>query len=384
VRKIFFVAGETSGDAHGAAIIRALKARVPEIECEGLGGPRMAAAGMLLRHDLASEAIMGFTEVVKHFPAIRRIFLDTVAHIRALKPDVLVLIDYPGFNIRLAKALEDDPVRVVYYISPQVWAWKKGRVRDIAASVDHMLVIFPFEEAIYQEAGVPCTYVGHPLAEQLAGYEPPHDLGGDCVIGLLPGSRAQEIARHMPVIVAVARGIRCQYPDARFLVPVVDEKRAAQVRAAAEGFPMEVMVGGMHEVLAQARFALVASGTATLETALFGVPMVVLYKVSALSYALARLLVDVRHIGMVNIVAQRGIVPEFIQGRASAKHLLPAALELIGDTHARATMLADLAAVRARLGEGGASGRAAAVISNYLKAPDGQGCESVTSGLPGA
>ena len=329
----------------------------------------MAAAGMHLRHDLASDAIMGFTEVVKHFPSIRRLFLDTVAHIRATKPDVVVLVDYPGFNIRLAKALKDDPVRVVYYISPQVWAWKKGRVRDIAASVDHMLVIFPFEEAIYREAGVPCTYVGHPLVEHLASYECPRDLGGDYVIGLLPGSRAQEIGRHMPVIAAVARGIRHHYPHARFLVPVVDEKRAAQVRAAAEGFPLEVIVGGMHEVLARARFALVASGTATLETALFGVPMLVLYKVSALSYALARLLVDVQHIGMVNIVAQRGIVPEFIQGRATAKYLLPAALELLGDSPARATMLADLAAVRARLGEGGASERAAAVIMNFLKGP---------------
>lgn len=378
--KVFFVAGETSGDAHGAAIIRALKELTPDLECEGLGGPRMAAAGMHLRHDLASEAIMGFTEVVKHFPAIRRLFLDTVAHIRAVKPDVLVLIDYPGFNIRLAKALKDEPVRVVYYISPQVWAWKKGRVRDIAASVDHMLVIFPFEEAIYQEAGVPCTYVGHPLVEQLAHLEPRRDAGGTCVIGLLPGSRGQEISRHMPIIIAVAQGIRHHYPEARFLVPVVDEERAAQVRAAAEGFPIEVMVGGMHAVLAQARFALVASGTATLETALFGVPMLVLYKVSALSYALARLLVDVRYIGMVNIVAQRGIVPEFIQGRASAKHILPVALELLGDTPARATMLADLAAVRARLGECGASARAASVIRDYFEREGAQNRDSAAGG----
>jgi lipid-A-disaccharide synthase len=230
-----------------------------------------------------------------------------------------------------------------------------------------MLVIFPFEESIYRNAGVPCAYVGHPLLDHVADYAPGRRFEGEPVIGLLPGSRAQEIARLMPLMAGLARGIRRQYAGARFIVPVVDEARAAQVRALSEGVPLEVVPGGMFDVLAQARFAVTASGTATLETALFGVPMVVVYKVSPITYGLARLLVDVKHIGMVNIIAGRGIVPEFIQGRASVNQVLPAALDLIGDTPSRARMLEDLGEVRERLGGQGASARAAAEILDFLE-----------------
>lgn len=365
--RLFFVAGESSGDTHGAGLVRALRAVDPRIACEGLGGPRMAAAGMALRHDLASEGIMGFTEVVRHFPRIRRLFLDTLDHLRRSRPDAVVLIDYPGFNIRLARALKPEGIPVIYYISPQVWAWKKKRLRTIARCVSRMLVIFPFEEALYRDAGVPCAYVGHPLLDHLADYVPARRFDGDPVIGVLPGSRAQEIARLMPLMAELARGIRRRHRGARFVVPVVDDARAAQVRAQSEGFPFEVVAGGMYDVLAQARFAVVASGTATLETALFRVPMAIVYKVSPITYGLARLLVDVTHIGMVNIVAGRGIAPEFIQGRASASHILPVALELIEDTPARAHMLHGLDEVRERLGGQGANKRVAAEILGFLE-----------------
>jgi lipid-A-disaccharide synthase len=369
VKRVFFVAGEASGDIHGANLVRALRALDPGIHCEGLGGGRMEAAGMTLRYDLAGDAIMGFTEVVKKIIPIRRLFLDTVAHLRATRPGALVLIDYPGFNIRLAKEAHALGIPVVYYISPQVWAWKKGRIHTLAAYVRRMLVIFPFEEALYQKVNVDVQYVGHPLLDHIAQYQPAQSFAGDPVIGLLPGSRLQEIERLTPVMIATARGILKQHPGARFVTPAISEARAARIRAIAGDFPLEVITGGMYDVLSAARFCLVASGTATLETALFGVPLLILYKVGAMNYWLARLLVDIRFIGIVNILAERGVVPEFIQHDAHPDRILPRALELIGDTPARAAMLDELNAVRQLLGGPGASQRAAAAILDILKEP---------------
>lgn len=366
--RLFFVAGESSGDAHGAALIRALRARAADIVCEGLGGSEMAAAGMVLRHDLASEAIMGFFEVIRHFPTIRRIFLDTTAYLEATRPDALVLIDYPGFNIRLAQRAHRAGIPVIYYISPQVWAWKKKRIQTIARCVRRMLVIFPFEQPLYEKAGMDCIYVGHPLLDRIATFQPRQRFPGAPLIGLLPGSRAQEIDRLLPVMIGVARGIRERYPDMRFAAAAVNDARAQQMRRIADDFPLEVCVGGMYDVLAEARFCMVASGTATLETALFGVPMVILYRVSLPTYWLARLLVDVAHIGMVNILAGKEVVPEFIQRKASVEQVLPQALELIDDTPARARMIDALHSLRERLGVSGASERAAAAVLEAARA----------------
>lgn len=409
-KRLFFVAGERSGDMHGANLIRELRRLSPGVQCEGLGGRMMEDAGMALRHDLASQAIMGFSEVVKHFPAVRRLMGETITHLEADRPDGMVLIDYPGFNLHLAKRAKALGIPVIYYISPQVWAWKKKRIHTIARCVRKMLVILPFEEDFYRQAGVDCTYVGHPLLDhidaggrmsaragisgqtpvlwtQVDGVDevdeadqgtargdarPPVPVApeDDIVIGLLPGSRAQEIARLMPAMIDVARGIQEQYPQARFMTPCVDEARAAQVRSLAGGFPVEIAVDGMEQVLRCACFCLVASGTATLETALYGVPMLILYRVSPASYLLARMLVrDLEHIGIVNILAGKGIVPEFVQHEVSTDKILPAALELIGDTPARARMLQELAKVRVGLGAGGASKRAAEEILACLSAP---------------
>mgnify|MGYP000951956987 CR=1 FL=1 len=360
--RYFFVAGESSGDAHGAALIAALRARAPEVVCEGLGGPRMAAAGMALRHDLASEAIMGFTEVVKHLPAIRRLFHETVAHLRATRPDALVLVDYPGFNIRLARAAHALGIRVVYYIGPQVWAWKKGRIRTLAECVDKMLVIFPFEEAIYKNAGMDCVYVGHPLIERVAAFRPGRVFEGAPVIGILPGSRAQEIARLLGPMLETARVLRETYPGAVFATPCVDRARADQIRALAGGFPLEIVPGGMYDVLHAARGVLVASGTATLEGALFHTPMALMYRVSPLTYALARALVDIEYIGIVNILAGRGVAPEFIQEKIVPTEIAATMRVLLEDTPERAAMLEAFCAIEAQLGGEGASDRAAKEI----------------------
>jgi lipid-A-disaccharide synthase len=362
VTRIFFSAGESSGDIHGAHLIRALREMDPEIECVGLGGRRMEAAGMELRHDLASSAIMGFVEVVKHFGFFKRLYVETVRGFEYEAPDCLVVIDYPGFNIQIAKRANMLAIPVVWYISPQVWAWKRGRVLTIARIVQKMLVILPFEKALYEHVGLACTFVGHPLLDHVAA-TPIEGLYRDgMVIGLLPGSREQEIGRLFATMIEVARGIQEKYPEARFIVPCVDEAREAQIRHIAGEFPVEIAIGKTYEILDGARFCLVASGTATVETALFGVPMIILYRVAPITYWLARLLVRVSHIGMVNILAGKRVVPEFVQHEATAARILPVALELIAEGSARDRMLDDLRAVRDILGGPGASRRAAEEI----------------------
>ncbi len=330
----------------------------------------MEAAGMTLRHDLASHAIMGFVEVVKSFGAVKKIFFDTVAHLERSRPDCLVVIDYPGFNIRLAKRAHALGIPVVYYISPQVWAWKRKRIHTISASSKKVLAILPFEEGLYQAIGADCQYVGHPLLDQIAAVPTTGEFEGEMVIGLLPGSREQEVGRLMGTMIEVARGIQKHYPHARFITPCPDEVRRQQVLAAADGFPLETVIGKTYEVLRAARFCLVASGTATVETALFGVPMAVVYKTSAITYLMARYFIKIKHVCLVNILADKEVVPEFLQAEACPERILPAALELIGDGPRRSTMLADLADVKACLGGPGASARAAEAILSLLSFPE--------------
>ncbi len=360
--RVFLVAGESSGDMHGANLIRALREADPAVTCEGVGGRAMAEAGMYLRFDLAGYGIMGFTEVVRSLGTIRRLFHETLEYLRRNRPDCLVVIDYPGFNIRLARKAHDLNIPVVYYISPQVWAWKKKRIHTIGRIARKVLVILPFEEKLYRDIGAPCTYVGHPIIDQIESTPLTGTYQGGLVIGLLPGSREQEIRRLVAPMIETARGIQAVYPDARFVAPCVNEERKAQVRQLAGDFALESVVGKTYEVLSAARFCLVASGTATLETALFRVPMIILYKVSWLSYCIARQIVDIEHIGLVNILAGKRVVPELLQGNAIPTRMLPAALELIGDTPARARMLEELDRVRDLLKGAGASRQAAAEI----------------------
>lgn len=366
--KAFFCAGESSSDLHGANLIRALRALDPGIECEGLGGTQMQQAGMLLREDLAGRGIMGFVEVLRTINFIRKLYVETVHRLAENPPDVLVLIDYPGFNLRLAKRAHALGIPVVYYISPQVWAWKQGRIHTIAQCVTKMLVILPFEKALYDEAGVACEYVGHPLVDHVDSYTPSEDYADGVVVGVMPGSRDQEIARILPAMLRVADGIRERHPEARFVAPCVDAARGEQIRSLAGDFPLEVAQGRMYDVLHGARFCLVASGTATVEAALFETPMIVMYKANPASYWLARMLVNKRlgAIAMVNILAGRHIVPEFIQHEATAAAMLPVALELMEDSPRRRRMIADLKGVRAQL-EGGASERAAREILSVAR-----------------
>ncbi len=319
----------------------------------------MEAAGMQLHCDLAERAIMGFTEVVRSFGFLRDLFRRTVNHLRKHRPDCVVLIDYPGFNLRLAKEARKLGIPVVYYISPQIWAWKKGRIHTLRALVNKMLVILPFEKPLYDAVGLDCVYVGHPLLDHIDSAPVGGVFGEGLIIGVLPGSREQEILRIMPAMVETARRIRDRFPEARFVAPCVDAAREAQIKAAAGDFPVETRAGGTYELLSAARFCMVASGTATLETALFEVPMVVLYRVTPITYWLARAFVRIDAIALVNILAGKRIVPEFIQGRANPNLIAPVAIELIEDSPARKDMISELSRIRSLLGSGGASEAAA-------------------------
>ncbi|HOK89023.1 MAG TPA: lipid-A-disaccharide synthase [Candidatus Hydrogenedentes bacterium] len=368
MKRLFFIAGEPSGDMHAARLIAAIRDLRPGWRVSGYGGERMRDAGMELRFDLASMAVMGIVEVARHLGTIRHLFNDLRDTLDRERPDALVLVDYPGFNLRAAAMARDRNIPVIYYISPQVWAWKKKRIHTIARVVDRMLVILPFERELYQKVGVPCDYVGHPLLDDPFLADPPSLEGRPPVLAVLPGSREQEIRRIGPAMMETARRYLERHPETRLVSAAVDDARARQIRDMAPDLPLEVMVNGMREVLAQARGALVASGTATLQTALAGVPMLVVYRMHPVTFLLAACVVRVPHISLVNLLAGREIVPEILQGRARPDVLLPALESIMATGDRRDRMARDLRELRERLGGPGASERAAEILIRAVEA----------------
>ena len=337
----------------------------------------MAAVGVRLISSIDRVSVVGGTEAVGRLPALLRTFRTLDRHLREARPRALVLIDFPEFNLCLARRARALGIPVVYFIAPQVWAWRRGRVRGIARNVSRVLAVFPFEVSLYQEAGVPVEFVGHPILDALpmlgrdaarAGLA----ADGQVLIGLLPGSRGAEIGRHLPVLLGAAGRIAQEVAGVRFAMPLAVASPAAAVDAAvaavgrARGVPegaIRVLPDESYRVMAAADLLLVASGTATLEAACYGTPMVVLYRLSALSYGLARLLVrGVSHISLPNIIAGYGVVPELIQRRATAERVARAALTLLEDGAARTAQRAVLREVRSRLGEPGAGERAARAV----------------------
>lgn len=375
--------GEPSGDLYAADLVRHLRGRtaVPP-DVFGLGGDRLEAEGARLLAHVRDLAVVGLWEVVSHLPRFRRIFRGLLAEVDRERPDLAVLVDYPDFNLRVARALHRRRIPVVYYVSPQVWAWRPRRLRAIRDHVAHMIVIFPFEAKVYEDAGVPVTFVGHPLVDLVA---PERDRNGFLasngldptrpVIALLPGSRAKEIAHNLPPLAGAVRLLAQRRPDLQFLAAVAPSIDPRTLRAA---LPPNVALvqGRTHAALSAANVAVVASGTATVEAALLGTPMVVVYRLSALTYHLGRRFVKVPHVAMANLIAQKGIVPELIQDEFTPERVADAVLPLLGP--AGDAMREALAEVRRRLGAPGASGRAAEVVAGLL-----EGQKSVDSrGLP--
>ncbi|MGB2868498.1 MAG: lipid-A-disaccharide synthase [Bacteroidota bacterium] len=359
------IAGEASGDLHGSGVVRELKRISPEIDVYGVGGDKMKREGMDLIYHIKELGFMGFVEVLKHLPFIKAMEHTLGQIVRFKKPDVILLIDYPGFNLRFAAVAKKYGVPVVYYISPQVWAWHKSRIKKMKGLVDKMLVIFPFEVDLYRKEGIDVEFVGHPLLEVLQSqldrknFFKRYDLDEKKkLIGLLPGSRRQEIETIFPAMLSAAKAIaiRRNMEVAVGVAPTLEEQ---YFKTLFNLDGIRLVKGATYELMANADFALVTSGTATLETACFGTPMFVLYKTSWLTYLIGRVLVSIKNIGLVNIVAGKRIVPEFIQHRASPRTLVRGALRLLADEARLSEMKAELSKVKGMLGTVGASRRVA-------------------------
>ncbi len=364
--RVLIVAGEASGDLHGSSVVRALKVLSPAVEVAGVGGQGMRREGMELLHDIADLAFMGFAEVLRNLGTIRDLKRMLIGELERRRPDVVVLIDYPGFNLRFAREAKSRGIPVLYYISPQVWAWHRGRVKKMKNLVDRMKVVFPFEVDIYRNEGIDVEFVGHPLAEHIGtsctraeffrrnGLDPSKKL-----LGLFPGSRRQEIERILPVISRAAELLRTgrELQVAIGVAPNLGEEFVGRFTDVGAGAVM--VENGTYDLMAYADAAIVTSGTATLETGWFGTPMAVVYRTSPLTYFIGRLLVDVRSIGLVNIVAGKTIVPEFIQGAMTAVNLREAVGKLLDDEALVSSTRRELSVIRQKLGGPGASERVA-------------------------
>jgi lipid-A-disaccharide synthase len=365
--------GEASGDLYAAALVDALRASEPHVETFGFGGPRLAAAGADLVGNFLGFSVTGLAEAVSVLPRSWRMIRRLGEAARERRPDVFIAVDFPDFNFRLLPILHGLGVPIVYYVSPQLWAWRPGRLHTIARYVTEMLVIFPFEVEIYERAGVPVTLVGHPLAD-LAVVRTPRDewmaqIGlnpARPLVALLPGSRPNEVRRMLPVLAQAAPIIHREVPDVQFVVaraPSLEERLFLPLeRLRAASIPIVVVEQAADEAMAAASVVITASGTATVQAAMHGRPMVIVYGVSPLTYAIGRRFVKVPHYGMVNLVAGRRIVPELIQERFTPDHVARETVSLLRDPSRADAMRADLAAVREALGGRGASMRAAQAV----------------------
>jgi lipid-A-disaccharide synthase len=376
--RLFIIAGEASGDAHGGKLVSALLARDPTLSLEGVGGAAMEKAGVRLRHDIRHLGVVGIVEVLSQWRSIWRTYRDVRAWLREAPPDAVVLIDYPDFNLRVARLAKALGIPVIYYVSPQIWAWRPGRIAAIKATVDLMLVLFDFEADAYRTAGVPCRWVGHPLLDETASDGEQEAFArryrltkGERVLALLPGSRALEVSRLLPAMLDAAERLHAARTIDRVLVAVAPSIDAGLVQSAVDrrgafGTRVTVAIGEAAAVLRASRAAVVASGTATLQAAVIGTPLVMVYRVAPLTAWIARRLVTAPHLALVNVVAGRRVVPEVVQEQMTAERIAAEVGRILTDERVASAMRADLARVRSALGEPGASARAAEATLEWL------------------
>jgi lipid-A-disaccharide synthase len=369
LKTIYFVAGEVSGDNYGAALLRSLRELRPDLQFIGRGGPQMQAiAGECFHNWISDAAVLGLWEVVKNYGYFREKFRATLQEIDRQKPDAVVLIDYPGFNLRLARALrrQTRSRKIIYYISPQVWAWHRGRIKQMARSLDLMLCIFPFEAELYNKSGLRTIFVGHPMVERL-GLQKIDAQRDPNLIALFPGSRLREVRKIFPVILETVGELLRTKPDLRFDVAASSSDLAQEMRGmlAAAGKNRErvqIKIGEAAQIMQRAFAGIIASGSATQEAAYFRLPFVLIYKVSWLTYLAGRLVINVDYLGMPNVLANKEVVPEFIQHHARPRAIAKAVQRLMDETSARSEMISEFDEVIDTLGEGGASNRAARAI----------------------
>jgi lipid-A-disaccharide synthase len=370
-KTIYFVAGEVSADNHGAALMRCLRELDGDLKFVGRGGPQMQEiGGEQFKNWIGEAAVLGLWEVLRKYGYFRGQFHETLQEIREIKPDAVVLIDYPGFNLRLARALRRQaPLqKIIYYISPQVWAWNRGRIKRMAQSIDLVLCIFPFEVDFFSQAGLRALCIGHPMIERLRTrkIETQRDRN---LIGLFPGSRSREVRKIFPVMLETVRALRKHNRNLRFEVAAASEQLAREMQPTVAGLDqsqdraaIQIKVDDTAIILQHAWAGLVASGSATLEAAYFRLPFVLIYKVAWPTYLAARLVVSVKYLGMPNLLADKEVVPEFIQHRAKPNALVKALQPLIENANARQQMISQFDVIIAKLGGSGASERAARAI----------------------
>lgn len=372
---VMLVAGEASGDHHAADLFRQLKQLLPDVRGVGMGGGQMRAAGVEIRVDSTELGVIGLAEVIRHYPAIRQALQTMRQTLQRERPDLLICVDYKEFNFRLARIAKSLGIKVLFYVSPQVWAWRQGRVRSYGQVIDHMAVIFPFEVPFYERHNIPVTFVGHPLAGKVKPALPRGDAFNRFglsrllpVIGLLPGSRTQEIRHLLPVILKSAQELERLHPDIQFVLfkaPAVSDS-ALQRELTRHAVRVTLIEGQNYDALQCCDAVITVSGTATLEVALMGVPHCIIYRLSRLSYWLGRMLVKIPWIGLPNILAGRAIVREFIQDAANPGNIASEIDKILKDDGYAEQMKTDLQTVRTLLGSPESAGKLAALARDLL------------------
>ena len=366
------IAGEMSGDAHAAGLLTELQTLHPGVEIYGAGGPEMhALSGGKVNNWVEDAAVMGVIEVLKRYGWFKERFHEMLREAVTLQPDVLLLVDYPGFNLRFAKAIREalPNTRQVYYISPQVWAWNKKRIPKMVRLLDEMLCLFPFEKPIFENAGLKTTHVGHPLVDELA-IEKTNAPRQENLVGLFPGSREREIAKLFPMMIQTAKILRSWRGDLQFAVPAATPKLAITMRSMIDDAGatdwIELRNGGSHHLMQTAACGVIASGTATLEAATFALPYCLVYKMAWTTYFLGKLLVNIPYIGLVNILAGEKVVEEFIQADASPTEVSRWIQNILSKHESRADLVARLTQVSSQLGDPGTHRRAAERVNEWL------------------
>jgi lipid-A-disaccharide synthase len=374
--KIMFSVGEASGDMHGASVANALKLLQPDIELFGMGSKAMQAAGVRVDYDIAGQGIMGLVEVVKNLGKLFELRDNLAKLMDKEQPDALVVIDYPDFNMRLAKIAKTKGIPVVSYISPSAWAWRRSRAKGVAETVDKVAAIFPFEAEVYQEAGADVTFVGHPLVDivkpvmsKAAAYLHFNADSSLPVVLLMPGSRQQEIAKLLPPMLGACQILLEKLPGCQFYLPVAStiSREILQNLIAGYQVPVRLTTDYTYDLMGLANVTIAASGTATLETAIMGAPTIIIYKLAPLTYFLGKFLVKISNIGLPNIVAGRRIIPELLQDDANPEAIAAETIKILTDKHIYNQMKTDLGEVKTKLGQTGAVKRVAEVILDVAK-----------------
>ncbi len=376
-KKIMIVAGEASGDLHGSNLVKAMLSLDSSLKFYGIGGEKLKDAGVNIIADSSDMAVVGLTEVISRLAFILKVRRRLKESIQEEHPDLLILIDYPDFNISLAKTAKKSNVKVFYYISPQVWAWRKKRVNDLARCVDRMAVILPFEKEIYDSVALDVRFVGHPLLDTVKRTQSRGEILGELgldadrtTVAILPGSREKEVTKLLPEMLGAAELLKKRIPFVQFILPLADTLPIELISAIARDYSVDVKIvrnNNTYDAVGESDIAIVASGTATLEVALLEIPMIIVYKVSPFTYCAGRIVIDVEHIGLVNIIAGKKVVPELIQGDAKAEKIAEETEKILSDRTLKDRITRDLRDLRQKLGTPGAAERTAELAYKLLQ-----------------